>query len=403
MAKVKNAKQRILYVEGNVDGTIGGSFFSLLFLASGVDRNRFEPIVVFAAPNGLLPRFHSAGIRTEIVPLARSIKLPGGPAGRFLAKSLNFLRGALAEPARLAKLMKRERIDLLHLNNSIVRNHAWMIAARMAGIPCITHERGINDVFQPRARTLARYLRAVVCISGAVRDNFHARGLGGLPLVTIYNGLDPAEMKVTRTAADVRAEIGAPEGARLVGIVGNIKPWKGQEVVVRAMAELRSRYPDVICVLIGDTSPHELDYRDRVLSLARELGVQDQIRITGYRQDVANYVNVLEVQIHASIAPEPFGRVLLEAMALSKPMAASNGGAVPEILVHGSTGMLFEPGSHVDLARVLDHLLGDPARAAAMGVAGRARLDAEFSIARNIELTHQLYERVFSKQDVTKS
>jgi glycosyltransferase involved in cell wall biosynthesis len=112
-----------------------------------------------------------------------------------------------------------------------------------------------------------------------------------------------------------------------------------------------------------------------------------------------NYINALDIQVHASIDPEPFGRVLLEAMALSKPLVASNGGAVPEIVVHEHTGLLFEPGNPTALAAALRTLLADRPRAAAMGAAGRARLLAEFSIRHNVELTQALYERVLNKQD----
>src|SRR5688572_28383302 len=99
------AAQRILYVEGNVDGTIGGSYFSLLFLASGVDRDRYEPIVVFAAPNLLIPRFAAKGVRTEVHPLREPGRLPGF-FGRIVAKVANVLYGWLLEPLRLAALLR---------------------------------------------------------------------------------------------------------------------------------------------------------------------------------------------------------------------------------------------------------------------------------------------------------
>jgi glycosyltransferase involved in cell wall biosynthesis len=384
---------RILYVEGNVDGTVGGSFFSLLFLVSGLDRSRFEPVVVFAADNALRPRFHAAGIPTQLEIPPRPVTYPGLP-GRLLAKGINFLRGAILDPLRLARLLRRERIRLLHLNNSITRNHTWTIAARLAGVPVITHERGINDRFKPRDLMLGRRMKAVICISAAVRDNFTKVGVTDLPFVTIHNGLDPAQMKVTRAPDDIRAELGVSAETRLIGIVGNIKPWKGQEVVVRAMARLRDEFPDVVCLLIGDTSPDDMRYRERMQALIGELGLGSRVLITGFKQDIANYVNALEMQIHASIAPEPFGRVLLEAMALEKPMIASGDGAVPEILVDGVTGYLFPPNDPEALAARLRDVLGDAGRARSMGRAGRERLEAEFSITRNVAETQKLYERL---------
>jgi glycosyltransferase involved in cell wall biosynthesis len=384
---------RVLYVEGNVDGTIGGSYFSLLFLVSGLDRSRYEPLVVFAAEHSLLPRYHAANVRTLICPPPKPVVLRGKLAS-LAGKAANLIRGAVLEPRRLARLLREERIDLVHLNNSIVRNHSWMIAARLAGIPCITHERGINAQFKERDRRLARSLKAVICISAAVRENFVKLGLSHLPLVTIHNGLDPNEMRVTRSAKEVRSELGIPEGARVIGIVGNIKPWKGQEVVIQAMGAIHREFPDVVCLLIGDTSPDDASYRTQIAGTIERLGLGRNVIVTGYRKDVANFVNLLEIQVHASILPEPFGRVLLEAMALEKPLVASGGGAVPEIVDNDRTGLLFEPGQAEALAQSLRMLLKDPARASQMGRAGRQRLEAEFSITHNVAETQRLYDRL---------
>jgi glycosyltransferase involved in cell wall biosynthesis len=392
------AKRRVLYVEGNDDGTIGGSYFSLLYLVAGLDQSRFTPLVVFATENSLLPRFTATGARTLIVPGAGRAPV-SGTLRRLLAKARIFYLTYLLLPRRLARILRSERIDLVHLNNTIQRNHAWMLAARLAGVPCITHERSLKRAFLARDRRLARNLDAVICISSAVRENFVARGLGDLPLVTIFNGLDPAQMSCTRAPADVRADLGVAPDARLIGIVGNIKPWKGQEVVLRAMGLLREEFPDLACVLIGDASPNAAAYREQMVALTRELGIASRVHITGFRNDVPNYINALDIQVHASIDPEPFGRVLLEAMALSKPLVASNGGAVPEIVVHGHTGLLFEPGDPAALAAALRTLLADRSRASGMGAAGRARLLAEFTIRRNLELTQALYDRLLNKQE----
>jgi len=387
------ATRRILYVEGNVDGTVGGSYYSLFFLATGLDRSRFHPIVCFATETPFRDRLRSEGIDTIVVQMTAPFVVKG-PLGRIASKAANFLLGLLVEPMRLARLLRKLDVSLLHLNNSITRNHPWMIAARMAGIPCITHERGINESFSTRSLWLARTLKAVICISAAVRDNFQERGLGDLPLVTIYNGLDPAAMTVSRGRDEILREFGIPAGARVTGIIGNIKPWKGQEVVIRAIAMLRTEFPDLHCLLIGDTAPDQADYRTSILDLIRELDLAERVFVTGFRADVANYVAALDIQIHASIAPEPFGRVLLEGMALAKPLVASGGGAVPEIVENGRSGLLFEPGSPAALADALRRLLLDPAAAVRMGQAGRERLEQHFSIRNNVAQTESLYERL---------
>jgi glycosyltransferase involved in cell wall biosynthesis len=383
-------RTRVLYVEGNPDGTVGGSYFSLFYLVRGLDRSRYEPLVVFCKENTLLPKFHEAGIETRIVPPGEPVRWPG-PVGRLLAKAPNFYRGFVSEPRSLAGILRAERIDLVHLNNSIVRNHGWMMGAQLAGIPCLTHERGIHKGYSKRSRLLARRLRAVVCISGAVRDNFVRCGLGHLPLVTIPNALNPADMTPSRTRESVLAELGIPAERTVIGIVGNIRRWKGQEVVIRALAEIREQHPDVVLLLIGDTAREDAGYRRELDTLVQTLGLESRVVVTGFRTDVPDCVNALDVMIHASTDPEPFGRVLLEGMALRKPLVASRGGAVPEIVVDGETGLLFEPGNATELARALSALVGDPSRRAAMGDAGYRRLVAEFGLEGNVTRTQDLY------------
>ena len=390
------AAKRILYVEGNEDGTIGGSYLSLLFLVSGLDRTRFDPLVVFARENTLIPRFHERNVRTMVRPPARAVRWPG-PVGRLCGKAINFARLTVWQPVRLALLLRREQVGLVHLNNTVRRNHPWMIAAWLARVPCITHERGINEEFSRRDQVLAPRLGAVICISKAVEDNFVARGLGDLNLLTIHNGLDPAEMRVTRDANQLRAELGVPPAARLIGLVGNLKPWKGQELVINAMDQLRDEFPDVVCLLIGATSDDATDYRRDIEQLIDRRGLNNRVLMTGFRSDVANYVNLLDIQVHASVAPEPFGRVLLEAMALCKPLVASNAGGVPEIVIDGTTGLLFEPKNVDALADCLKQLLRDPARARMFGTAGRRRLETDFSVTSNVTRTQELYGTLLAR------
>jgi glycosyltransferase involved in cell wall biosynthesis len=389
--------KRILYVESNVDRTVGGSYYSLLYLTAGIDRARFEPIVVFATDNPLIARFSQNGVRTVIRPAPNPTILGTGEFGKLVSKAVNLVRGLVIEPVKIAAWLRSERIALVHLNNGVVRNDIWMVSAMLARLPCITHERGIVPSVQRRVHLLATSLRAVICISQAVRNNLISLGLEKLPLIVISNGLDPAEMRVTRTTQEIRAELRIPPSSRVIGIVGIIKQWKGHEVVIRAMANLRDRFPDLVCLLIGDTAPADVAWRRQLAELISRLGLDGRVIITGYRTDVANYINLLEIQIHASTSPEPFGRVLLEGMALSKAIIASSGGATPEIIVHDETGILFEPGSHESLATALSHLLADRDRAEKMGAAGLRRLIERFSISDCVSATEELYERILAR------
>lgn len=382
-----------MYVEGNPDGTIGGSFYSLLFLVKNLDRSRFEPTVVFSKSNELIPAFQAAGAEVVVRPLAPPVRARYRVLHPF-TRLANALLGLVVEPLRLAALLRRRRIDLLHLNNSIERNHPWIIAAALAGVPRMTHERGINPRMSLPARLLVGQLRAVVCISSAVRDNLLCLGVDSGKLRTIWNGLDPVEMKVGKDRDAILAEFGLPRSARLVGMVGNIREWKGQAVVVEAMETVAREFPDVVCLLIGHHSAGDTAYMRQIEARIAAAGLQRHVLVTGYRANVADYVAALELLIHASILPEPFGRVLLEGMALRKPLVASRGGAVPEIVDDGVTGLLFEPGNAHDLAGKLLRLLESPTESRAMGQAGYERLRTQFGIDVNAARTMAVYDEL---------
>ena len=391
----KKRRIRVMYVDGNLDGTVGGSYFSLYYLATGLNRERFEPMVVFSTDNTLIPDFRAAAIDTRIVPMPRALSVKWN-LPRFLARPVNAIQENLLMPIDIRRLLKREHVDILHLNNSTTGNHEWMLAAFLSRIPCVTHERGINRAFSLRTRFLARRLAAVVCISDAVRRNFDTRNFAGLRLITILNGLDPQQLQVSRSREEVRRSLGVDAGIPMIGMIGNIRLWKGQEILIRAVTTLRDRWPNLQCLLLGSVSPCSQSYVDKLETLVSELGLKKCIMTMGYRRDVADYLNALDIVVHASTEPEPFGRVLLEAMALSKPLVASRAGAIPEIVEEGVTGLTFQPGDSEDLARCIAQLLRDPVAATMMGDNGRRRLIDRFCVRKNVEMTEALYERVLA-------
>lgn len=395
----------VLYCEGNTDGTIGGSFFSLLYLVAGLDKGKYNPIVVFHNEHALLPQYHAAGIRTLIIPAYKPVvyhgrhRLPGmdwliRPCLDVFQKAVNFSKGFLGRALYYARLMRKLDIDILHLNNSIVRNNDWMLGAMLARVPCITHERGINKHYPILARILGRRLRAIVCISDAVRDNLQRHSIDPENLVTIYNGIDPDVVSVTARAEDILGYHGVDPGTRVIGIIGNIKFWKGQETMIRALPLILESVPDLVCLFVGDTSPADQAYHDHLYQLAVDLGVSSNIRFTGYTRNVADFINAMEIVIHTSVEPEPFGRVLIEAMAMSKPVVGARGGAVTEIIEEGKTGLTFQPGDAASLADAVKQLLSSPATAAEMGVQGRIRLQSEFDIQTNVRKTEEVYASI---------
>lgn len=410
-------RKKIVYVESNIDGTVGGSYFSLLFLIEGLRKEVYEPVAVFYRDNYLVPHFENAGCKVDIFtkrsPLDVRDVVPGfewlssqsllkyvvvGPLQIF-QKLFNYVSTFIYPSLKCWLLLRREKVDLIHLNNTLCRPHEWMLAAVFSGAKVVAHERGINHEFSRQALFWARRLSAIICISDAVKCNLTRSGFPEDKLVRIYNGLDPEKFCVAKEKDVVLRELGIEGGNPVIGVVGNIKEWKGQKVVIHALKKIRVTSPKVKCLIVGHVGSADQWYLDSLKALIRDEGLEDAVMFTGPRKDVADLVNCMSVLIHASVEPEPFGRVLLEGMALKKPVISTRIGAPREIVVDGKTGVLVAPGDAEELAEAVLRLLSDRALAEKMGAAGYERLVSEFSIKRNVELTESLYAELLGLKD----
>jgi glycosyltransferase involved in cell wall biosynthesis len=179
-----------------------------------------------------------------------------------------------------------------------------------------------------------------------------------------------------------------------VVMCGNLKAWKGQETVVRAMATVVRARPDARCLLVGATAPSDRGFEDEMRSLIAALALQEHVLLVGFKENVLDYMRMADVVVHASTLPEPFGRVALEAMACHRPVIGSDAGGMPEIVQDGVTGLTFPPGDADRLASAIVWMIDHPAEASQMGERGFARLRDRFPISRNVRATELLYERL---------
>lgn len=397
--KGKRDVARVLYCESSADGTVGGSHYCLLYLIEHLDRSRFEPLAVFYEKNAILAKFQTV---TETIIHPQDTPVQWGRDNRIAAlagRAVNFIKYLGAVGSHVA-FLRRHRIDIVHLNNSITRHQDWMVAAILAKVPCIVHERGLNDAYVARDRALAKRLALIIPMSAWIRDHMVQRGIPGDNIRVMYDGLDPNLVKVTVPAEDLRKTWNVQADERVIGIVGNVREWKGQETVVRAMIDVARRFPKVVCFIVGNTTIADQEYLAKLKQIAADAGIERNLRFTGYQQNVPSFMNMMEVVIHASIAPEPFGMVVLEGMAQRKPVIGSRAGGPVEMIIEGETGFTFPPGDSRTLAARIGDLLEDPARARRMGEAGYERLLREFTIAKYMENIHGTYEAVLDRRPV---
>lgn len=167
---------------------------------------------------------------------------------------------------------------------------------------------------------------------------------------------------------------------------------------MQALIEVVKVHPDVVCFFVGAAAACDQVYADRLHTLIRKAGIEANVRFTGYQRNPADFVNLMTVVIHASVQPEPFGMVVLEAMAQRKAVIGSRAGGVIEMVVEENTGYTFPPGDSAILSARIIELLSNPARAAQMGEEGYKRLMSSFTLQRYMDEIHAAYRAILNRR-----
>ena len=382
--------RRILLVEHSETGLVGGSLTGLLHLVRGLDRAAYAPTLLLYEQKALDGALAGTDCRVMVLPAEQlGVRRPArrtldNRAGRLVRLRRHagvvrrFVQHVMPRARALLPVLRAERPDIVHLGNSIKANLDGVVAARWARVPVLAHEKALVR-YTPLERFWARGVDCCVCMTHAVRRHLLTEGVRPRRLTVVYDGIDLAQFRPRHDAATTRATLGL-DGGPVIGMAVNIQPWKGQDVTLRAMVEVAAEFPGLVCLLAGGVVRGAEPYAAALDEFIRTAGLAGRVQFLGPRTDVADIVNVFDVAVHSSVWPEPFGRVLIEAMALGKPVIATNAGGVPEIVVDGRTGVLVPPGDHAALARALGDLLRDRDRRAQMGGEARTRAAEHFSV-----------------------
>jgi glycosyltransferase involved in cell wall biosynthesis len=285
----------------------------------------------------------------------------------------------------------------VHLGNGLRANFDGILACLLTRTPIVCHIKGFEKYGQ-RERWASRRTGVMVCMTRAILDYCHAHHIEPRQARVVYDAVDESWLAVRRPAGAVRAELGMAEDAALIGILGNIQEWKGQRVVVEAMAALRRDHPRAHCLIVGGVHRAGEAYAAELRRRCGELGLDDRVHFIGFREDVPEVISALDVVVHASVRPEPFGRVILEGMLMGKPVVATNAGGVPELIEHGRTGFLVPAGNAAALADCLGGILAAPDEAIEVGSRAREWARQAFSLERQVAQMSEIYQNVSGVQ-----
>ena len=394
-----NPVKKILYLDHTAK--LGGGEIALLNLVSGLDKTRFHPVVILASDGPLAVKLKAAGIETHVMPLDSSVvdtrkDTLGGGSVLKLRQVSSVLRYART----LAKWARSNGIALIH-TNSLKSDIYGGLAGRISGIPAIWHIRDSIDsnylpapavaVFRAAARILPQEL--VGNSESTLRCLEPRTGRGAV----VYSGVLPNEI-VPADPSSTPKDSG--KDSQIVSLVGRIAEWKGQHILIEAAPAILARFPKTKFRIIGAPlfGDKEQQYEQGLKDTVKRLGIEQSVDFMGFRNDVTALLSETDILLHASILGEPFGQVVVQGMAAGKPVVATNGGALPEIVVPGKTGILVPMGDSGAMAEAVIAILADPVKARAMGDAGRERVKERFTIKHSVATVESVYDNMLRRR-----
>lgn len=372
--------RKVLMLIDHLDA--GGAQSLLVDLVEGLDRARFEPLVCVLRASSLhVPRLRQRGV--PVFELG---------TGRFDPRKF----------FRLRALMRRERPDIVHTHLSAARVLGGLAVACLGGSKLICHDHSGEEslrknaafalwMLYPLERFLMRWTHALIAVSGDTAR--FARGVKGLPenkIRVVYNGIATRRFETgdAETGVRWRRAYGIAEDAYVIGALGRLSHQKGIRHLVEAAPRILAAAPGARFVVAGQGP-----LRGSLEAQARRLGVAEAFCFSGHHGEVEPIYRALDLFVLPS-EYEPFGLVVLEALACGRPVIAAAVGGVPEIMENGRDGVLVPPGNPARLAEAVLWLMNAPELAAHLAEKGRARVQEHFDLKTTLVSLEAIYAEV---------
>ena len=391
----------------SASGELGGAERALLDLVAGLVE--LEPAlritVIIAAPGPLSAAVAAVGAVPVVLAFPRAIAGLGDAAAALARRgTLHIVRDLVtAVPAvagyvrRLRRVLAAQRAAVVHSNGFKMHVLGALATGRESRLVWHLHDFVAHRrVMRPILRALAFRADGVIANSRAVADEW--RAVTGGVATPVLNAVDLARFDPAGASADLDAMAGVPRDVGLVrvGLVATLAAWKGHEVFLRALALLPRELPwrgYVVGGSVYQTRDSEASL-EALHRLALELGIAERVAFCGFVSDTASAMRTLDVVVHASTKPEPFGLVIAEAMATARAVVVSAAGGAAELFTDGVDAVGFPPGDHAALAARLAPLVRDAAARERLGQAARASALARFAPERLAREMCEVYARL---------
>ncbi len=352
----------ILFI--NKVAELGGAEISLLTLIEDIQKYGYRPFVVLGSDGPLRKRLEELNSKVYIYPL----DFP------HFKKPIPFVKSVFF----LTRLVKSEKIQLIH-SNTLWDNQYGVIAAKLSHIPHILHVRGFS---KQRNSWKALYNMGclAICNSKHTKEIFLKYSKFKKKTEVVYNAVDIEKLKPDKKKRSmIRNHYGFTDVDLVMGMAGRLTEEKGQLALLKILIPILKKQPQYKILIAGDAKIHtDYKYPEQISSLIKKNGLNKNVILTGFLKDMTSFYNALDLFLLPSFR-EPFGRVLIEAMATEIPVIASRVDGVVEVVDHSILGYLVEPSDADDWLYCIDKLDRNESLRIQFGKAGRKKVSKRFT------------------------
>jgi len=386
-------KIKVLHIITRLDK--GGSAENTFLNLVGLDKNIYD-VTLMSGPveeptQDRRDEVEEYGIKHIFIPeLVRNISL------------INDLKTIL----NIYRYLRKEKFDIVHTHTSKA-GLLGRLAARLARIPIIIHTPhghvffgyfGLikSNLFIFLEKLASRITDKIIALTNREKEDYiSCKVTDEEKSVVICSGIELNKFKdlLLNEKQNLKKELGIPENSLIVGTLGRLVPVKGPEFLVEAAKHIISKYPDTFFVFTGDGY-----LRPDLKKKALNFGLKENIIFLGWRDDGAKILSLYDVFILPSLN-EGMGRVLVEAMALGKPIVASRIGGIPDLVTHGKNGFLVPPKDPEELAKYIQILIEDREKREKMGLSGK-KIAMHFSAENMVEKIEKLYKELLIQKNI---
>jgi glycosyltransferase involved in cell wall biosynthesis len=385
---------------------------------TGLDKTKFNPTVLFykrPAPE-IRSRFEEAGAAVEVLfPDARSEDVGGTSGGLNLQAKIRRAFGRNVEglyasakyiyafsryksPAyrALRQVFESQPIDIVHLNNGLASDMPGILAAARSRLPIVCHVRAFSQ-HTPVHIWASRFVSRFLCVSSAIRDYVVESGVDPTRCVICHDSVNQQrfrKMQVDR--AGFLEQFGWSESDRVFGIIGRLDSWKGHEYFIEAIEIARRSNPAVRGLIVGDITPSSTNraYVDGLKRHIEAAKLESHIAFAGHRSNIPEIMQCIDGVVCASSSPEPFGLMVVEAMAVGTAVIATNAGGPADMITDGEDGLLVPLKDSVAIAAAMLRLASERTLVEHIVATGERTVNARFTMAHHVDKVCNEYNAI---------